>query len=130
MKVVNTTRGILCIDPPSEHSDTGDPIADLLSSVDLSKPATTDDALRLLVGLEIAKRQSAQIERTQSAAALRRARNTVDLLPEYQGQGSPKHVNEVPDELWRKIERMPVVAARIASGDLRVVGYPSTGCPF
>lgn len=130
MRVVNTTRGVLCIDPPSEHSDTGDPIADLLSTVDLTRPATTDDALRVLVGLEVARRQSAQIERSRMAAAMRRAQNTVDLLPEYQGQGEPRHVNEVPDELWRKIERMPVIAARLATGDLRVVGYPAVGVPF
>ena len=130
IQIVNTTRGILCIDPPNEHAESGDPIADLLSSVDLSRPTTTDDALRLLVGLEVAKRQSAQIERQRMVAAERRAKNTVDLLPEHQGEGKPKHVNEVNDTVWRKIERMPVIAARLASGDLRVVGYPAVGAPF
>lgn len=130
MRIANTTRGILCIDPPNEHVESGDPVADLLSSVDLSKPATTDDALRLLVGLEVAKRQSAQIERTRMVAAERRAKHTIDLLPEYQGEDRPKHVNDVPDDVWRKLERMPVIAARIATGDLRVVSYPAVGAPF
>ena len=130
VRVINTTRGILCVDPPANRQVSGDPVADLLASIDLSKPATADETFRTFLALDIAKQQAAQIERQMRVVAQQRARCTVDLLPEHQGDGKPKYVNEVPDEKWRALERMPAIAARLASGDLRVVGYPSTGIPL
>ena len=130
IRVTNKTRGIICVDPPQEKEESGDPVADLLSTIDLSRPTSADEVTRLMLSIEVAKYRAADTMRRAKQSAERRARSTVDLLPEHQGMGKPKHVNDVPDELWRRIERMPSVAARIASGDLHVEDYPEVGAPF
>ena len=124
IKVANKTRGIICVDVPSENAVVGDSVVDLLKSIDFSQPTKPEDALRVLVGLEIAKRQEARLAQEMSTVALRRAKETVDLLPEYQGEDRPKHVNEVEKDIWKKIEKLPPIAARLAAGELQVANKP------
>lgn len=131
IRVKNMTPGLISVDVPSEHQqDARDPVAELLASVDLSHDISPGDALKTLLGLELAKRSEAKLAQDLAQASIRRARDTVDLWPSFQGEDEPTKVNDVPEDRWRRIERMPTIAARIACGDLRVVGYPATGCPF
>lgn len=131
MQIKNCTPGPIFVDVPSRQAEEEvDPVAQVLASVDLSGDVSPSDALRTLVALEVAKSRAADAERELLRSSLRRARNTVDLWPAFRGEGESELVNEVDDTKWRKIERIPSIAARIASGDLRVVGYSSVGVPF
>lgn len=122
VSIKNLTPGILCVDIPSDAEQRGaDPVADILRSVDLSREISPGDAVKLLIGMEVGRRAEVQLAREMSAAAARRAANTVDLFPTYRGEGQPPHVNMVDDEAWAKIKNLPAVAARLASGQL-VVG--------
>ena len=131
MQVKNCTPGPIFVDVPRRQTEEEiDPVARALASIDVSADVSPADALRTLVALELAKKQSADLERELLRSSLRRAKDTVDLWPAHQGEGQPSLVNEISDEKWRAIERMPAIAARLASGALQVIGYPATYAPF
>lgn len=130
VRVRNNTPGPIFVCVPEETPEAGiDPVAQVLSNLKVDH-VTAEDALRTLVGLEVARRQEQLAARELTRSAQRRARDTVDLFPAYRGDGKAEHINEVPEDKWRRVERIPAIAARIATKQLEVVGYPQTPPPF
>ena len=131
VRVRNNTPGPIFVDVPSERmaEDQVDPVAQVLANLNLDS-VTAEDALRTLVGLEVARRQEQMAAQELARSARRRAKDTVDLLPAYHGEDNLEYINEVPDDRWRRVEKIPAIAARLAARQLEVVDYPQTPPPF
>lgn len=121
VRVKNLDPGILSIDPPNDKRDV-DNVAALLTRVGAGDLSSSADVQRVLLELELAKHKDALVLRQIQADAARRAGDTIDLIPAYQGKGKPQHVNEIEDGVWARLEKMPAIAARIAAGRLIVTG--------
>lgn len=120
-RIANDTPGLICVDVPPVTREQVDPMASLLGSFDFSEAITTETAIKMLVldrmGERIAQAQAVQARRD----AAKRARDTLDLYPSYQGEGQPERYTEVSDEVWDRVKTMPVIQQQLDTRQLRVV---------
>lgn len=120
-RIVNETAGIICVDVPVEERRRIDPIESLFEGVDFTGPLGADAMFRFLAMDRMSERIAQAEVVSARRDAQRRARQTVDLYPAFQGETAPALVNEVDDVLWERIRKMPVIARKLDERALRIV---------